>query len=89
MARIKYRIGDEVSHKDNLEHKMRVRGSVFEDNQLRYIVCSWWEGPKLNKDNFHSHELIPWGIAEQGQGQVDDYLKSLETEHLLKNIQKQ
>jgi hypothetical protein len=86
MARIKYTIGDEVSHMDNLNNKMRIRGFVYEDKKLRHIVCSWWSENKLEKDNFHSHELIPWGIAKQGEDQVKAYLDSISNEEMLKNF---
>jgi len=86
MARIKYTIGDEVAHMDNLGNKMRVRGFVYEDKKLRHIVCSWWDKNELKKDNFHSHELIPWGIAQKGEEQVKDYLDSISREELLRNF---
>ena len=89
MARVKYRIGDEVAHVDNIGFKLRVRLLIHEDKLLRFIKCTWWEGPVLKEANFHSHELLPWGIAKEGQKHVDDYFKSLETEHLFKNIQSQ
>jgi len=88
MARVKYRIGDEVAHIDNIEFKLRVRDFVYEEKQLRSIICTWWEGNKLQKNEFHSHELVPWGVAKQGVDQVNDYLKSIETEKFLNNIPK-
>lgn len=86
MARIKYRIGDEVAHIDNLEFKLRVRGFIYEDKQLRSISCTWWEGRILKQNDFHSHELISWGIAKQGRDQVEEYFKSIETDAMIKNM---
>lgn len=88
MARIKYSTGDEVAHLDNLELKMRVRKLVYNEKKLQHISCDWWTNNELNKENFHSHELILWSIASQGKEQVDSYLKSLESQDMLNNIQK-
>ena len=85
MSRIKYTIGDEVAHIDNISMQMRIRGFAYEEKKLRYIICSWWNKNELQKDNFHSHELIPWGIAEKGEGQVKDYLDSISNQEMLKN----
>lgn len=77
--RIKFFVGDEVSQVDNLEKKLRVSAVVFKEKKLSHIVCRWWNTKgELQKINAHSHELIPWGIAKQGQEQVDSYLESIE-----------
>ena len=38
MSRIKYTIGDEVAHIDNISMQMRIRGFSYEEKKLRYII---------------------------------------------------
>ncbi len=39
---------------DNLEKKIFVIG----------IKCHWWNGDKLEKEKFHSRELVPYNLAQ-------------------------
>jgi len=85
--RVKYSIDDEIAHIDNLQKKMRVREVIFANSKISHIVCSWWGADgELKKMNAHSHALIPWGIANQGQEQVDSYLESIEKEKTVERI---
>lgn len=88
MSRGRLTIGDEVAHIDNLSVKLRVRKVVFLEKKLSHIECSWWSNAELLKDNFHSHELILWGIAKQGEDQVKSYLENLEKELRIENMNK-
>lgn len=87
MARVKYTIGDEVAHLDNLGFKMRVRSLVFgNEKRLEHIKCSWWVGPEMKVGDFHSHELVLWNIASQGKEQVESYLDQIDKENTIKSI---
>ena len=77
MQRPRYKKGDEVSHIDNIGLKMRIRNIFHEEGRLVGIETSWFDGEKLKKENFHSHELIPWAISKLGSERVDSYIKNV------------
>ena len=46
-------------------------------NKLDGIVCVWFDKDgKFMKEKFHSHNIVPWRIAEQGVVAVHNYLQS-------------
>ena len=40
------------------------------------IACHWWDtSNQIQRFRFHTQELVPWDIAQKGQGSVDKWLK--------------
>jgi len=74
---LRYHKGTEVAHVDNIELKMRVRQVVYSDNKLKHITCSFYQEGKYIEADFHSHELVPFEIAEKGKEYVDSYILSI------------
>lgn len=75
----KFKQGEEVAHIDNLQQKMNierlVKSAKTVDNgteklnvsYLQYIRCHWWaKGGDYVVGMFHSRELVPYDIAQEG-----------------------
>jgi len=80
--------GDEVAHKENLTLKLFVKQIVkykkfvteygknekIQKEFISGIKCSWWKNEEYVSVVFHSRELVPWNIAEQGKEKVIEWL---------------
>jgi uncharacterized protein YodC (DUF2158 family) len=82
--RYKFKQGEEVAHKGNLSQKMWIvdfkraekknnKGDVI-GTMLMGVLCHWWHENILQSASFHSRELIPWNIVEQGEKAIKDFI---------------
>lgn len=53
-------------------------GNAKKESVIRMIgiECHWFEGGVLKTHKFHSHELIPKPIGDQGQEEVNKWLEA-------------
>ncbi len=78
-VKYKFREGEEVAHVDNPELKMYVERLVkssrtIDDgpngkkviNYIQGVRCHWWQGTELKANIFHTKELVPFVVAEEG-----------------------
>lgn len=78
----KYKEGQEVCHIDNISQKMYIERLVKssrmiehdnEQKQINFINgirCHWWEDKQFKTAIFHTKELVPLEIAEEGYAAV-------------------
>ena len=88
MARYIFKEGEAIAHIGNIDQRMwiveiRKKPKINDKGKeigkiLIGIFCHWWNGNVLEREMFHSRELIPWVVAEKGQEEVNKFIHSSE-----------
>lgn len=78
--------GGQAAHRDNIKQRIWIEKLVFKtkdkessgsvpDRILLGVVCHWYDNDgKFQRGQFHSHELIPWKIAEGGEEKINEFI---------------